>query len=198
MFTYPLWDYPILKIDKNYLSHPALLAECFEELVYRFIQCSEEATGKFANKQHEKLVEQSCSILTEVGFDRIETDLKVTEEGIEKAQFDIIASKNGKIVHIECKTETTPWRVRMYFNPKGLKEEGLNFLSKRKLSPEAWAVKLQWLSSIIEKSFDSDSKELSNIVVTDKPTPAQAICQHVKIMWVGRLKEYLNASFMLP
>jgi hypothetical protein len=196
MFTYPLWDYPLLKVDQNYLSHPALLTECFEELAYRFIQCSEEATGRFVNKQHEKLVEQSCSILSEVGFDKIETNLKVTEAGIEKAEFDIVASKNGKILHIECKTEMTPWRVRMYFNPKELEKEGLDFLSEKKLDAEAWGVKLQWLSSIIEKHFGTNCRGSLNIVVTDTPAPAQNICSHVKIMWVGRLKDYLSASFL--
>lgn len=195
MFTYPLWDYPLLKIDQNYLCHPALFAECFEELAFRFIRCSEEATGRFVNKQHEKLVGLCCDVLAEVGFDKVETNLKATEAGIERAQFDIVASKDGKILHIECKTERTPWRMRMYFNPKELEKEGLDFLRENKLNAEAWADKVQWLCSIVEKHFGSNYKEPSNIVVTNTPTPAQSICPHVKIVWIGRLENHIHSEF---
>lgn len=193
MYSYPLWDYPLLKVGQNYLSHPVLFVECFEELAYRFIHCSEKAMGRFVNKQHKKLVQQTCAILAEEGFGKIETNLKVTEAGIDKAQFDIVASKNGRILHVECKTESTPWRTRMYFNPKDLEKEGLSFLSENKLSAEAWTEKLRWLNSIIEKHFGHDYEESSNIVVTDTPTPAQGICPHVKIIWIGRLKDYVRA-----
>jgi len=194
MFTYPLWDYPLLKIDQNYLSHPVLFAECFEELAYRFIQCSEEAIGRFVNKQHRNLVKQACSILSQEGFDKIKPGLKMKEGGIEKAEFDIVASKNKKILHIECKTERTPWRTRNYFNPKELEKEGQDFLNENKLSPEEWRGKLRWLRPVIEKHFGFGCGDLSNVVVTNTPTPAQSICQHIKILWVGRLKDYVTTS----
>jgi hypothetical protein len=194
MHSYPLWDYPLLRINQNFLSHPVLLVECIEELSYRFICCSEEAMARFVNEQHKKLVEKVCGILAENGFDKIKTNLKVTEARIEKAQFDIVALKNRKILHIECKTERTPWRIRMYFNPKEFEKEGRDFLRHNKLSVEAWNNKLRWLGTCIENHFGSGYEESSNIVITDTPTPAQGMCKHVKIMWVERLKDFLYSS----
>lgn len=196
MHSYPLWDYPSLRINQNFLSHPALLVECVEELSYRFICCSKEAMARFVNAQHKKLVEKVFIILAENGFDKTKTNLKVTEARIEKAQFDIVASKNRKILHIECKTERTPWRIRMYFNSKELEKEGRDFLRHNKLGAEAWNDKLRWLGTCIENHFGFGYKESSNIVITDTPTPAQDICEHVKIMWVERLKDFLHSSFM--
>jgi hypothetical protein len=195
MHSYPLWDYPLVKVEQNYLSHPILLTESFQELAYRFVCCSKNALARFVNKQHTRLMQKVCAKFRECGFSQIKTNLKVTKDGIEKAQFDIIAMNGRSTIHIECKTARAPWRVRMYFNPRELEKEGQDFLKQNKLSAEAWNEKLKWLGVYIKDHFGGSCGEPSNMVITDMPTPAQDICKHVNIMWVERLESYLRSEF---
>jgi hypothetical protein len=68
IYTYPLWDYPLLKIGSDYFSHLILLTESFQELAYRFIASSQSALSRFTQKEHEKLIEKVVSILKEQEF----------------------------------------------------------------------------------------------------------------------------------
>ena len=194
MHSYPLWDYPLLKIDQNYVSHPVLLVQCLQELAYKFIASSESALAHYAQDQHEKLIQKTLSILKEEAFSDIRPNIRITEKKRDIAQFDIIAIKKPYLLHIECKTKRMPWRMRMFLNPKEMRKEGLDFVRENKLSIERWNKKIKSLRQNAKTVLDDSQYKLISLVVTDTPTPASITCKHIDIVWIARLKEYIHKT----
>jgi len=192
MLSYPLWDYPLLRINQDYISHPTLLVECFQELALRLVTISDKALSEYISARHEDLVNRVCSILKEIGFTNIRPNILYKVNGLDLAQFDILADKSQNLWHFECKTVRFPWRMRMYLNPKEIETQARDFLRANRLSVENWNKKLDCLDEYVSKVLKSDPSLTNSIVVTDAPTPASNICNHVEIVWIERLKSYLE------
>ena len=192
MLSYPLWDYPLLSINQEYISHPALLVECFQELALRLISISDKALSEYISARHEDLVKRVCSILREIGFTNIRPNVLYKVNGLDFAQFDILADRSKNLWHFECKTVRFPWRMHMYHNPMEIEKEARDFLRANRLSVENWNKKLDGLDEYVSKVLKSDPSLTNSIVVTDAPTPASNIFNHVEIVWIKRLESYLE------
>jgi hypothetical protein len=166
--------------------------QSFQELSLRFIASSKDALALFVRKQHGKLVQQVCSLLREERFQTIQTDVVIEEDGNQKAQFDVIATKNRNVLHVECKTLRTSWRTRMYLNPLEWQKEAQDFIGQSKLSEEEWKKKLGCLDKYVQNMPIYKNIQLLSIVVTDMPTPASNACKNADILWVAHLKDYIH------
>lgn len=192
MHSYPLWDFPLLKIGQNYVSHVALLAQCLQELAYKFITSSKSALARYTQGQHEKLVQRAILVLKEQGFVDIRPNTRMRKKDQDIAQFDIIAIAKPYLIHIECKTKRIPWRMRMFLNPIEMRKEGTDFMRENKLLTQNWHKKLSHLGEWASGILDKNQYKLVSFVVTDTPTPAATTCKYIDIIWIKRLEDHIR------
>jgi len=180
-------------LDKNYVTHPVLLVQCLQELAYKFITTSKKALARYTQNQHKKLVRKVITVLKEEGFIDIRPDVKMKEaQNRVIAQFDVIAVEKSHLLHLECKTKRTPWRMRMFPNPLEMRKEGLDFIKDNKLSSANWNRKLKHLNEYADRVLGENEYQLVSLVVTDTPTPASITCKHIDIIWINNLKDHIR------
>lgn len=188
IWTYPCWDFPLVKYKGNILSNINILIDCVPEIKNRLLKLSRLAYDKYKKSKHDELIYQTKQILENKGFKTLEIKKIIYDNKKEPiAEFDLIMEKNNIYFNIECKTITTPLRQRMYLNLKELEKEAHDFLKENRLTGDKWNKKQE-----IFKTNFSKNKEIKNIVITNIPQPAMLFTNNPEIIWIKDLEEAIK------